>query len=131
MQCQMLMSRTHTYVAAFVVALAGTAAADPKSPQCWDCLQRLAVGFPAVNAQEDPSYEQGLTPGSVLPGLAQCSLDDGEIPTFARSRTTVRSWSMGRGRTWTQRCATWWITVADCCCNRTSMRAPAWTGFCT
>ena len=38
--------------------------------------------FPAVNAQEDPSYEQGLTPGSVLPGLAQCSLDDSEIPTL-------------------------------------------------
>ena len=76
------MFRTHTYFAAFVVALAGTAAADPQSRQCWDCLQRLAMGFPAINAQEDPSYEQGLTPGSVLPGLAQCSLDDGEIPTL-------------------------------------------------
>ena len=70
----------HAYFAAFVVALAGSAAADPKSPQCWDCLQRLAMGFPAINAQEDPTYEQGLTPGSVLPALAQCSLDDGEIP---------------------------------------------------
>jgi hypothetical protein len=38
--------------------------------------------LPAVNAQQDPSYEQGLTPGSVLPALAQCSLDDGEIPTL-------------------------------------------------
>jgi hypothetical protein len=74
--------RRHTYFAAFVMAFAGSAAADPKSPQCWDCLQRLAMGFPAVNAQEDPSYEQGLTPGSVLPGLAQCSLDDGELPTL-------------------------------------------------
>ena len=62
--------RTHTYFAAFVTVLAGTAAADPKSPQCWDCRQRLAMGLPAVNAQEDPSYEQGLTPGSVLPSLA-------------------------------------------------------------
>src|SRR6516164_1518771 len=38
--------------------------------------------LPAVNAQQDPTYEQGLTPGSVLPALAQCSLDDGEIPTL-------------------------------------------------
>ena len=74
--------RRHAYFAAFVVAFAGSAAADPKSPQCWDCLQRLAMGFPAVNAQEDPSYEQGLTPGSVLPALANCSLDDGEISTL-------------------------------------------------
>jgi hypothetical protein len=73
-----------TYVVAFVMALGGTAAADPQSPQCWDCLQSLAMGFPAVNAQEDPSYEQGLTPGSVLPGLAQCSLDDGELPTLQK-----------------------------------------------
>jgi hypothetical protein len=76
------MLRRHTYFATFVMALAGTAAADPKSPQCWDCLQRLAMGFPAVNAQEDPSYEQGLTPGSVLPALANCTLDGGEIPTL-------------------------------------------------
>src|ERR1700733_8626798 len=67
---------------AFVMALGGTGGADPKSPQCWDCLQHLAMGLPVVNAQEDPSYEQGLTPGSVLPGLAQCSLDDSEIPTL-------------------------------------------------
>jgi hypothetical protein len=78
------MFRTQTYFAAFVMALAGTAAADPQRPQCWDCLQRLAVGLPAVNAQEDPSYEQGLTPGSLSPGLAQCSLDDGAIPTLRR-----------------------------------------------
>jgi hypothetical protein len=57
--------RKHTYFATFVMALAGTAAADPKSPQCWDCLQRLAMGLPADNTQEDPSYEQGLTPGPV------------------------------------------------------------------
>ena len=38
--------------------------------------------LPAVNAQEDPSYEQGLTPGSVLPALSYCSFDDGQIPTL-------------------------------------------------
>ena len=31
-----------------------------------------------------PSYEQGLTPGSVLPALAACSLDDSEIPDLRR-----------------------------------------------
>ena len=71
--------KRHAYFVAFVVAITGSAAADPQSPQCWDCLQRLAMGFPAITAQEDPSYEQGLTPGSVLPALANCSLDDGEI----------------------------------------------------
>jgi hypothetical protein len=65
-----------------VIAVSGTAAADPISPQCWACLQRLASELPAVNPQEDPSYEQGLTPGSVLPALANCSLDDGELPTL-------------------------------------------------
>lgn len=35
--------------------------------------------LPEVNPQEDPSYEQGLTPGSVLPALTACSLDDAEI----------------------------------------------------
>jgi hypothetical protein len=65
-----------------LVALAGLALADPKSQQCWVCLERLAMELPAVNAQQDPTYEQGLTPGSVLPALAQCSLDDGEIPTL-------------------------------------------------
>ena len=73
------MLRRHTYFAMFVMALSGTAAADPKSPQCWDCLQHLAMGLPAVNAQEDPSYEQGLTPGSVLPALANCSLDEDRV----------------------------------------------------
>jgi hypothetical protein len=50
--------KRHAYFAASVVALAGSAAAYPKSPQCWDCLQRLAMGLPAINAQEDPTYEQ-------------------------------------------------------------------------
>ena len=59
-----------------------TAGADPKRPQCWDCVQRLAMELPAVNPQEDPLYEAGLTAGSVLPALTQCSLDDGEIPVL-------------------------------------------------
>ena len=58
--------------------------ADPIRMQCWDCLQRLAMELPAVNPQEDPSYEQGLTPGSVLPALSTCSLDDSEIPDLRR-----------------------------------------------
>jgi hypothetical protein len=91
------MFRTHRYFAAFVMTLAGTAAADPQSPQCWDCLQHLAMGFPAVNAQEDPSYEQGLTPGSVLPGLAQCSLDDGEIPTLQQIIKIFSDAQVGNG----------------------------------
>ena len=59
-----------------------TARADPRSPECWECLERLAMELPATNPQEDPQYEQGLTPGSVLPALSQCSLDDGELPTL-------------------------------------------------
>ena len=38
--------------------------------------------LPEVNAQEDPSYEAGLTAGSVLPALTQCSLDDSDIPVL-------------------------------------------------
>jgi len=38
--------------------------------------------LPAINPQEDPDYEQGLSPASVLPALSQCSLDDGEIPVL-------------------------------------------------
>jgi hypothetical protein len=76
------MLRRLTCFMAFMIALAGAAAADPKSPQCWDCLRRLAMELPAVNAQEDPSYEEGLTPGSVLPALSYCSFDDGQIPTL-------------------------------------------------
>jgi len=64
------------------VTVSGTADADPKSLQCWTCVERLAMELPADNPQEDPSYEQGLTPGSVLPALERCSVDDGEIPTL-------------------------------------------------
>src|SRR5215472_11959805 len=60
------------------------ARADPIRMQCWNCLQRLAMELPAVNPQQDPSYEQGLTPGSVLPALATCSLDDSQIPDLRR-----------------------------------------------
>jgi hypothetical protein len=40
--------------------------------------------LPEVNPQEDPTYEQGLTPGSVLPALVACSRDDSEIPDLQR-----------------------------------------------
>ncbi len=107
------------------------------------------MGFPAVNAQEDPSYEQGLTPGSVLPGLAQCSLDDGKLPTLqwiisiftdaqvknegaeyvrdhlaqlpdvsADDRAKLVDGSKQDLDTTLRHLAD---TVADCCCNRTSM----------
>jgi hypothetical protein len=56
------------------------ATADPVRPQCWDCLERMTMELPDINPQEDPSYEQGLTPGSVLPALTACSLDDAAIP---------------------------------------------------
>ena len=73
--------RRSVYLAASMLVLTGlSAGADPKRPQCWDCLQRLAMELPEVNPQEDPVYEEGLTAGSVLPALTQCSLDDGEIP---------------------------------------------------
>jgi len=69
--------------AASMVALASLAVrADPINPQCWECLRHLAMELPEANPQEDPLYEQGLTPGSVLPALSQCSLDDGEISTL-------------------------------------------------
>jgi hypothetical protein len=70
-------------LALLILALGTLAArADPLRPQCWDCLQDLIMQQPADNPNEDPAYEQGLTPGSVLPALAQCSLDDSEIPTL-------------------------------------------------
>src|SRR5947208_436930 len=72
----------HPCITAFMIAVAGAAAADPKDQQCWECLQRLAMDLPVVNVEQDPFYELGLTPGSVLPALARCSLDDGEIPTL-------------------------------------------------
>jgi len=72
-------------VAALTLSLAPLPArADPIRMQCWDCLQRLAMQLPAVNPQEDLSYEQGLTPGSVLPALATCSLDDSQLPDLRR-----------------------------------------------
>jgi len=70
-------------LAATVIAVgAWIAAADPASPQCWGCLRVLAMQLPQVNPQQDPSYEQGLSPGSVLPALSQCSLDDSELPVL-------------------------------------------------
>jgi hypothetical protein len=40
--------------------------------------------LPEANEQEDPSYEVGLTPASVLPALSQCSLDESELPTLQK-----------------------------------------------
>jgi hypothetical protein len=80
-----LLWRTIKCVACIAVGMSaavGELAADRRNPQCWDCLQSLAMELPAVNAQEDPSYEQGLTPASVLPALARCSFDDGELPVL-------------------------------------------------
>ena len=68
------------YAIALVFPLA--ARADPMRPQCWECLRHLAMALPATNPQEDQTYEQGLSPGSVLPALTACSLDNGEIPTL-------------------------------------------------
>jgi len=70
-------------LAAGVIAVAAwIAVADPVSPQCWGCLRVLAMQLPPVNPQQDTSYEQGLSPGSVLPALSQCSLDDSELPVL-------------------------------------------------
>jgi hypothetical protein len=72
-------------LALFALLLAPSPAhADPPRLQCWNCLQRLTLQLPATNPQEDPTYEQGLTPGSVLPALNACSLDDSEIPNLKR-----------------------------------------------
>lgn len=79
-----VITRTILMAALLLPLAVASARADPPSPQCWDCLKRLAKQLPAVNPQEDPSYEQGLTPGSVLPALASCSLDDGELPTLQK-----------------------------------------------
>ena len=77
-------------VAALMVGCASLAArADPINPQCWECVRRLAMQLPEANPQEDPLYEQGLTPGSVLPAFTQCSLDDGELPTLQRIITIL------------------------------------------
>jgi hypothetical protein len=78
-----LSRRSRLYFIASLMALAASGAgAAPKTPQCWDCIERLAMELPDVNALADPGYEEELPPASVLPALAQCSLDDGEIPTL-------------------------------------------------
>jgi hypothetical protein len=38
--------------------------------------------FPEKNPQEDPFYEDELSPGSVVGAFAKCSLDDSEIPVL-------------------------------------------------
>jgi hypothetical protein len=67
-----------------LLASACAVVADPLRLPCWQCLERQAMELPETNPQEDPSYEQGLTPGSVLPALTVCSLDEGEIPNLQR-----------------------------------------------
>lgn len=84
--CRMFSQAKTSRVAGLLVLLlaASPTRADPPRMQCWDCLQRMAKQLPAANPQEDTSYEQGLTPGSVLPALAVCSLDNSEIPQLKR-----------------------------------------------
>ncbi len=77
-------SRTRWPLLATSGLAAVLAGAPAPKPQCWDCLQRLTMALPEANPQEDPSYEEGLTPASVLPALSQCSLDDGEIADLTR-----------------------------------------------
>ena len=85
------------FAALMLFLAASPAAADPIRAQCWDCLQRLAMELPEVNPQEDQSYEQGLTPGSVLPALAACSLDDSEIPDLKKIIAVFTDASVGSG----------------------------------
>jgi hypothetical protein len=66
------------------LALPGSSAHAASKPQCWDCVERLTMELPEVNPSEDPEYEKGLSPASVLPALSQCSLDDSEIPDLKR-----------------------------------------------
>lgn len=87
-------------VYALVVVLVLTmspANADPMPMQCWECLRHLAMALPKVNPQEDPTYEQGLSPGSVLPALTSCSLDDSEIPTLQKIIKIFTDASVGGG----------------------------------
>jgi hypothetical protein len=60
------------------------ASAAEANRQCWDCLERLAMEFPEKNPQEDPFFEDGLSPGSVVGAFAKCDLDDSEIPVLHR-----------------------------------------------
>jgi hypothetical protein len=92
------MAAPRIYGAALLAVLAVSSAnADPRRLQCWDCLRRLAMELPAVNPQEDPSYEQGLSAGSVLPALTSCSLDDSEIPTLRKIITIFTDASVNGG----------------------------------
>jgi hypothetical protein len=84
-------------VALALLLAAPNAGADPARPQCWQCLERLAMDLPAVNPQEDPSYEEGLTPGSVLPALTACSLDDRDIPDLQQIITIFTDASVAGG----------------------------------
>jgi len=75
--------RTMLWLAAVAVLIPPSAGlADEENRQCWDCLERLAMQFPEKNPQEDPFYEDELSPGSVVGAFVKCSLDDSEIPVL-------------------------------------------------
>ena len=57
----------------------------------------VAMEVPEVNAEGDQAYEDGLTAGSVLPALSQCSLDDGEISTLRQIIEVFTDASIERG----------------------------------
>ena len=74
-----LARRRLVLVIAALASVSFAAFAAPAKPQCWSCLERLAMELPEVNPYEDPMYEQELPSASVLPALSNCSLDEGEI----------------------------------------------------
>ena len=67
-------------VAVLIPSSAGLA--DEENRQCWDCLERLAMEFPEKNPQEDPFFEDALSPSSVVGAFVKCSLDDTEFPVL-------------------------------------------------
>ena len=75
--------RTMLWLAVVAVLIPPSAGwADEENRQCWDCLKRLAMEFPEKNPQEDPFFEDGISPNSVVGAFVKCSLDDTEIPVL-------------------------------------------------
>jgi hypothetical protein len=75
--------RTMLWLAAVAILIPPSAGlADEENRQCWDCLKRLAMQFPAKNPQEDPFFEDALPPSSAVGAFVKCSLDDSEIPVL-------------------------------------------------
>src|ERR1700760_4188827 len=82
--------RTMLWLAAVTVLIPPSAGlAIEENRQCWDCLQRLAMDFPAKNPQEDPFFEDGLPPSSAVGAFVKCSLDDTENPCAATDHQRV------------------------------------------